>query len=144
MWNGQRAPRFPLVCLLLTLQAQVSRSTGYFEVQLISVENTGGRLLSGDCCDAEKRASEGPCGADECDTYVKVCLKEFQTEVETKGACTYGSGTTKVIGGNTFQFKSGQNSGAHRPSEAGRILIPFQFAWPVSGSVTRISARDLR
>lgn len=109
----------------------MSQSTGYFELQLISLENTGGQLLNGDCCDAEKRASEGHCGADECDTYFKVCLKEYQTEVVTKGPCTYGSETTTVIGGNTFRFKSG----AIRNNEAGKILIPFQFAWPVSGSV---------
>lgn len=120
---------------------QVSRSTGYFELQLISLENSGGQLLNGDCCDAETRASEGHCGADECDTYFKVCLKEYQTEVVTKGPCTYGSETTEVIGGNTFQFNSGQKSGSNRNNEAGKILIPFQFAWPVSGSVTH-SARD--
>lgn len=112
----------------------MSQSTGYFELQLISLENTGGQLLNGDCCDAEKRASEGHCGADECDTYFKVCLKEYQTEVVTKGPCTYGSETTKVIGGNTFQFNI-------RNNEAGKILIPFQFAWPVSGSVAH-SVRD--
>eukprot|EP00066_Takifugu_rubripes_P001606 XP_003962915.2 PREDICTED: protein jagged-1b-like isoform X1 [Takifugu rubripes] len=133
MWDiVQRARRFSLVCLLLALQAEVSRSTGYFELQLVSVENPGGQLLSGDCCDAERSAAEGPCGADECDTYFKVCLKEYQTEVVTRGTCTYGSETTKVIGGNTFQFKSGQKSGGNR-NEAGKILIRFQFAWPVSG-----------
>ncbi|XP_029688534.1 protein jagged-2-like isoform X3 [Takifugu rubripes] len=72
MWDiVQRARRFSLVCLLLALQAEVSRSTGYFELQLVSVENPGGQLLSGDCCDAERSAAEGPCGADECDTYFK-------------------------------------------------------------------------
>eukprot|EP00066_Takifugu_rubripes_P029483 XP_011618749.1 PREDICTED: protein jagged-1b-like isoform X2 [Takifugu rubripes] len=101
MWDiVQRARRFSLVCLLLALQAEVSRSTGYFELQLVSVENPGGQLLSGDCCDAERSAAEGPCGADECDTY--------------------------------FKFKSGQKSGGNR-NEAGKILIRFQFAWPVSG-----------
>lgn len=113
---------------------QVSQSTGYFELQLISVENPKGQLLNGDCCDAEKSAAEGHCGADECDTYFKVCLKEYQTEVMINGQCTYGWETTKVIGGNTFQFKGGQKTGANRNNEAGKIIIPFQFAWPVSGS----------
>lgn len=121
-----------LLTLFCPPTPQVSRSTGYFELQLVSLENPGGQLLTGDCCDAERSAAEGPCGADECDTYFKVCLKEYQTEVVTKGPCTYGSETTKVIGGNTFQFKSGQKSGASR-NEAGKILVRFQFAWPVSG-----------
>lgn len=110
----------------------MSQSTGYFEVQLLSVDNPRGQLLNGDCCDAERSAADGHCGADECDTYFRVCLKEFQTVVSVTGQCYYGSETTKVIGGNTFQFKVGQKSGQSR-SDAGKITIPFQFAWPVSG-----------
>ena len=117
----------------------MSHSTGYFELQLISVENPKGQLLNGDCCDGdccdpEQRAADGHCEVDECDTYFKVCLKEYQTEVAAKGTCTYGSETTKVIGGNTFQFKGGQKTGQNRNHDTGKILIPFQFAWPVSGS----------
>lgn len=110
----------------------MSQSTGYFELQLVSVENPGGQLLSGDCCDAERSAAEGPCGPDECDTYLRVCLKEYQTEVVTSGPCTYGSETSRVLGGNTFHFKGGQKTGSNRNSDAGKIVIPFQFAWPVS------------
>ncbi|XP_075883760.1 protein jagged-2-like isoform X2 [Nelusetta ayraudi] len=131
MWNYLgKVQRFSLVLLLLTLQAEVCQSTGYFELQLISVDNPGGQLLNGDCCDAEKSAAEGHCGSDECDTYLRVCLKEYQTEVMTTGPCTYGSETTKVLGGNTFHFKGGQKSGSNRNNEAGKIVIPFQFAWP--------------
>uniref|UniRef100_A0A672FZI6 Delta-like protein n=1 Tax=Salarias fasciatus TaxID=181472 RepID=A0A672FZI6_SALFA len=114
---------------------QVSLSTGYFELQLLSVENPRGQLLNGDCCDAERSAADGDCGADECDTYFRVCLKEFQTEVTTTGPCTYGSETTKVIGGNTFHFKSGQKTGQNRNNDAGKIVIPFQFSWPRSYTV---------
>ncbi|XP_024911055.1 protein jagged-2 isoform X2 [Cynoglossus semilaevis] len=127
LWKVQRV--ISLVCLVLTLQAQVSHSTGYFELQLLSVENPGGQLLNGDCCDSEKSASEGDCGTDECDTYFRVCVKEYQTEVTTTGPCTYGSETTKVIGGNTFQFR-GQKGGTSRNNEAGKIIVPFDFAWP--------------
>uniref|UniRef100_A0A4W6CH84 Notch ligand N-terminal domain-containing protein n=1 Tax=Lates calcarifer TaxID=8187 RepID=A0A4W6CH84_LATCA len=137
MWNNLgKLHRFSLVCLLLTLWAEVSQSTGYFELQLISVDNPKGQLLNGDCCDAEKSAAEGHCGADECDTYFRVCLKEYQTEVTTNGPCIYGSETTKVIGGNTFQFKGGQKTGQNRNNDAGKIIIPFQFAWPVSRSLS--------
>lgn len=121
--------------MTLSCPPQVSQSTGYFELQLISVENPKGQLLNGDCCDAEKSAAEGHCGEDECDTYFRVCLKEYQTEVTTNGPCNYGWETTKVIGGNTFHFKGGQKSGQNRNNEAGKIIIPFQFAWPVSGAI---------
>lgn len=128
-------PRTAGVSRLFTLSCspQVSQSTGYFELQLISVENPKGQLLNGECCDAESSAAEGHCGADECDTYFRVCLKEYQTEVTTNGPCTYGSETTKVIGGNTFQFRGSQKTGQNRNSDSGKIIIPFQFSWPVSG-----------
>nr|XP_057947305.1 protein jagged-2-like isoform X2 [Doryrhamphus excisus] len=105
---------------------EVSWSTGYFELQLLSVDNPKGQLLSGECCDGGRDADEGGCSVDECDTYVRVCLKEYQTEVSSSGTCTYGSETTKVLGGNTFQFRGGQS----RNQDAGRIVIPFRFAWP--------------
>uniref|UniRef100_A0A3Q2VZY8 Delta-like protein n=1 Tax=Haplochromis burtoni TaxID=8153 RepID=A0A3Q2VZY8_HAPBU len=132
MWTnlGKLQRFFLLVCLLLTLRAEVSRATGYFELQLISVENPKGLLNNGDCCDDEKSAAEGHCGEDECDTYLRVCLKEYQTEVTTNGPCTYGTETTQVIGGNTFQFKGGQKTGQNRNNDVGKIKIPFQFAWP--------------
>ncbi|XP_053290983.1 protein jagged-2 isoform X1 [Pleuronectes platessa] len=131
MWNNLgKVQRVSLVCLLLTLWAEVSQSTGYFELQLISVDNPRGQLQNGDCCDAEQSAAEGHCGADECDTYFRVCLKEYQSEVTTNGPCTYGSETTKVIGGNTFQFKGGQKGAQGRSNDAGKVAIPFQFAWP--------------
>ncbi|XP_068608268.1 protein jagged-2-like [Brachionichthys hirsutus] len=126
MGNLQRSS---LACLL-ALMLEVCHSTGYFELQLFSVENPKGQLLNGDCCDAEKSAAEGHCGADECDTYVKVCLKEYQADVTTSGPCTYGSETTKVIGGNTFLFKGGQKTGQNRNKDTGKIIIPFKFAWP--------------
>ncbi|MEQ2165200.1 hypothetical protein GOODEAATRI_014443, partial [Goodea atripinnis] len=108
----------------------VCQSMGYFELQLISVENPRGQLLSGDCCDSEGDETDGTCGPDECDTYFRVCLKEYQQEVKTGGPCTYGLEITKVIGGNTFQFRGGQKGG----HDTGKIVIPFQFSWPVSGS----------
>ncbi|XP_076002790.1 protein jagged-2-like isoform X2 [Genypterus blacodes] len=130
MWTYPvKVQRLSVVCLLLALWAEVSHSSGYFELQLISVENPKGQLQNGDCCDADQSAAEGHCGTDQCDTYFRVCLKEYQTEVTTKGLCTYGSETTKVIGGNTFQF-SGQKSGQSRNNEAGKIIIPFKFSWP--------------
>ncbi|XP_017294603.1 protein jagged-2 isoform X1 [Kryptolebias marmoratus] len=127
MWNN--SGKVLIVCFLLTLRVEVSRTTGYFELQLLSVENPGGQLLNGDCCDSERSAADG-CGPDECDTSIRVCLKEYQKEVTTSGPCTYGSETTKVIGGNTFQFRGGQKAGPSRNNDEGRIVIPFQFAWP--------------
>uniref|UniRef100_A0A1A8JSD7 Delta-like protein n=3 Tax=Nothobranchius kuhntae TaxID=321403 RepID=A0A1A8JSD7_NOTKU len=128
MWNRTRIRNcFPIVLLLLAVWTEVSRSTGYFELQLISVENPNGELADGECCDGARSSQDLRCSRDECDTYFRVCLKEYQIEVNTGGACTYGSESTHVLGGNMFSFKS-----ATKNNEPGKVVIPFQFAWPRS------------
>uniref|UniRef100_A0A668AN65 Delta-like protein n=1 Tax=Myripristis murdjan TaxID=586833 RepID=A0A668AN65_9TELE len=130
MWNRTRIRNcLPIVCLLLTLWTEVSQSTGYFELQLITVENVNGELADGECCDGSRSSQDLRCGRDECDTYFKICLKEYQTEVTTSGLCTYGSGSTQVLGGNMFSFKSAKNN-LNKIDDSGKISIPFQFAWP--------------
>uniref|UniRef100_G3NXB9 Delta-like protein n=1 Tax=Gasterosteus aculeatus aculeatus TaxID=481459 RepID=G3NXB9_GASAC len=119
---------------------KVSQSTGYFELQLITVANVNGELADGDCCDGPRSSSDLRCTRDECDTYFKICLKEFQMEVSTGGACTFGDGSTQVLGGNTFSFKS-TTSNPNKIDEAGKILIPFQFAWPRMYTLI-VEARD--
>uniref|UniRef100_A0A7N8XRL2 Delta-like protein n=1 Tax=Mastacembelus armatus TaxID=205130 RepID=A0A7N8XRL2_9TELE len=104
-------------------------STGYFELQLISVENVNGELADGECCDGSRSSQDLRCTRDECDTYFKVCLKEYQMEVTTTGLCTFGAGSTQVLGGNMFSFKNAKNN-PNKIDDAGKILIPFQFAWP--------------
>ncbi|XP_031717383.1 protein jagged-2-like [Anarrhichthys ocellatus] len=130
MWNRTRIRnRFPILCLLLTLWTEVSQSTGYFELQLITVANVNGELADGECCDGSRSSQDLRCTQDECDTYFKICLKEFQMEVTTTGSCTFGAGSTQVLGGNTFSFKSAKNN-PNKFDNGGKILIPFQFAWP--------------
>uniref|UniRef100_A0A8C5B177 Delta-like protein n=1 Tax=Gadus morhua TaxID=8049 RepID=A0A8C5B177_GADMO len=129
MWNRTRIRNcLPLVCLLLTLWTKVSQSTGYFELQLINVENVNGELANGECCDGTRNSKDRRCSRDECDIYVDACLKEYQMEVNTEGKCTYGSKSTPVLGGNIFSFKSSKNP--NKFDDAGKIMIPFQFAWP--------------
>ncbi len=102
-----------------------------FELQLIAVENVNGELWDGECCDGTRNSQDQRCVRDECDTYFKVCLKEYQSEVTTTGPCTFGSGSTDVLGGNIFSFKTAKNNPS-KTSDVGRIIIPFHFAWPVS------------
>uniref|UniRef100_A0A8D1NRF2 Delta-like protein n=1 Tax=Sus scrofa TaxID=9823 RepID=A0A8D1NRF2_PIG len=99
---------------------------GYFELQLSALRNVNGELLSGACCDGDGRTTRaGGCGHDECDTYVRVCLKEYQAKVTPTGPCNYGHGATPVLGGNSFYLPP---AGA----DPGLVVIPFQFAWPRS------------
>lgn len=105
---------------------QVSEASGHFELEIVSMHNANGELQNGSCCDGE-RNPDRKCTRDECDTYFKVCLKEYQSRVAAAGPCSFGTGSTPVLGGNKFSTKGTR-------SDKTRIVLPFSFAWPVSGT----------
>lgn len=88
--------------------------------------------MSGECCDDLKSAHNQDCTKDECDTYLRVCLKEFQAKITPTGPCNYGFALTSVLGGNIIYMNNKFNQKGKNTGENGRIIIPFQFAWPVS------------
>lgn len=90
------------------------------------MHNVNGELLNGMCCDGARNAADRKCTRDECDTFFKVCLKEYQSRVYAAGPCSFGMGSTPVLGGNTFSLKSSVRN------DKSRITLPFSFAWPVS------------
>uniref|UniRef100_A0A671QS72 Delta-like protein n=1 Tax=Sinocyclocheilus anshuiensis TaxID=1608454 RepID=A0A671QS72_9TELE len=104
---------------------QVSDASGHFELEIVSMQNANGELQIGSCCDGERSPADRKCTRDECDTYFKVCLKEYQSRVSAAGACSFGTGSTPVLGGNKFSTKGTR-------SEKSRIVLPFSFAWPRS------------
>ncbi|XP_062901478.1 protein jagged-2-like isoform X1 [Mobula hypostoma] len=110
--------------VLSTFLVQVSFAKGYFEVRVNSVQNVNGELENGDCCDGSRGSLDRKCIKDECDTYFKICLKEYQARVAASGGCTFGSGFSPVLGKNTFSLPD--------KSALGKIVIPFHFAWPRS------------
>ncbi|KAM9856484.1 protein jagged-1a-like [Aulostomus maculatus] len=114
----------PLLLLLLSARLQVSSASGHFEVQILSMQNVKGQLQSGACCDRSRAAVDRRCSA-ECDTYFRVCLKEYQLKVSPAGPCSFGTTSTPVLGGNTFSVHSSQSNTA-------RMVLPFSFAWPRS------------
>uniref|UniRef100_A0A8C6MBV9 Delta-like protein n=1 Tax=Nothobranchius furzeri TaxID=105023 RepID=A0A8C6MBV9_NOTFU len=116
------AAAFLLLCCLV----KVSVGTGQFELQILSMHNVNGELLSGGCCDGTRTAADRKCTRDECDTFFKVCLKEYQSRVSAAGPCSFGVGSTPVLGGNTFAFRSSVRN------DKSRIVLPFSFAWPRS------------
>ncbi|KAJ8412759.1 hypothetical protein AAFF_G00117100 [Aldrovandia affinis] len=117
---------FSLHALLLCLRTKVCKSSGHFELQILSMQNVNGELQNGLCCDGSRNPVDRKCARDECDTYFKVCLKEYQSRVSAAGPCSFGSGSTHVIGGNTFSLKNTMRK------EKSRIVLPFTFAWPRS------------
>ncbi|XP_030635392.1 protein jagged-1a isoform X2 [Chanos chanos] len=112
--------------LLRYLWITVIDASGYFELQVISMQNVNGELQNGLCCDGTRNSEDHKCTRDECDTYFRVCLKEYQSRVSSGGPCSFGSGSTPVIGGNTFSLRSLARN------DKSRIVLPFSFAWPRS------------
>lgn len=126
---------------------------GYFELRVSALRNANGELLSGACCDGHghghgRTARAGGCGHDECDTYVRVCLKEYQAKVTPTGPCSYGHGATPVLGGNSFYLPPAGATGdrvrararAGGDQDPALVVIPFQFAWPVRAPPPRAPA----
>ncbi|XP_069385643.1 protein jagged-1a-like isoform X2 [Paralichthys olivaceus] len=110
--------------LLLCAGVQVSSASGHFELRILSMQNLNGRLQSGACCDGAQDVKEERCTVDECDTFFRVCLKEFQLKVSS-GPCSFGIASTPVLGGNSFSLRNTK-------SDKSRIMLSFSFAWPRS------------
>lgn len=110
---------------LLNFLIKVAEASGQFELQIVSMQNLNGELLNGLCCDGSRNTADRKCTRDECDTFFKVCLKEYQSRVSAAGPCSFGAGSTPVLGGNTFSLKSTARN------ERSRIVLRFSFAWPV-------------
>uniref|UniRef100_A0A8C7ZF66 Delta-like protein n=1 Tax=Oryzias sinensis TaxID=183150 RepID=A0A8C7ZF66_9TELE len=128
VWRrGSVAAAF-LLCFLLKVRGSVSEGTGKFEIQILSMHNANGELQNGLCCDGTRNAADRKCTRDECDTFFKVCLKEYQSRVSAAGPCSFGVGSTPVLGGNTFSFKSAVGNDITESL----IVLPFSFAWPRS------------
>ncbi|XP_077286660.1 uncharacterized protein LOC143911581 [Arctopsyche grandis] len=107
---------------------QVSAS-GLFELRLKSFKNELGRGRSGGCCVGGPRtssapASSSPCAAP-CRTRFRVCLKHYQTNVDTTSPCTFGDVTTPVLGENNLNMTDSPVEGFINP-----IRFPFDFNWP--------------
>ncbi|XP_078517114.1 protein jagged-2-like isoform X1 [Lissotriton helveticus] len=127
------SPLLPLILLLLSCKPQNLEAAGAFELQIKMVQNYRGLLASGECC----KGGTPPCLRDECSTYFRVCLKEYQLRVVPGGACVMGTGSTPVLGGSTFTIRARHGDGI-----LGRVHIPFHFAWPKSYSLV-LEAWDL-
>ncbi|GCB66310.1 hypothetical protein scyTo_0007854 [Scyliorhinus torazame] len=111
-------------CFLL-LRTQLSQASGQFELQINFMQNVNGELQNGNCCEGSSRnPQDRKCVRAQCDTFFKVCLKEYQSRVSPGGPCSFGSSSTPVIGGNTFNLRAGSSNSERR------IVLPFSFAWP--------------
>lgn len=98
---------------------QVS-SSGLFELRLDSFVNKVNRDASGRCCG---QPIEGDQNCDQtCQTYFRVCFKNYQTNIDTSTECVYGQKLINVADSNDSRLNM-------------TIRFPFSFAWPVSLSL---------
>ncbi|XP_047451181.1 protein jagged-1b isoform X2 [Mugil cephalus] len=130
--------RTVIFLVALTIQPQAVFAVGMFELQIHHFQNPHGLLQTGDCCDLQASGGQRCSARDQCDTYFHACLKEYQARVVATGACTFGSGTTGILGGNSHRGHDGGERGGGGGGEDGtngHIVIPFKYAWPKSFSL---------
>lgn len=113
--------------------SQTAFGAGSFEIHLVSIQNIGGEKLDGDCCDGSRTIYRGQHQClDECDTFFRVCLKQYSQTVSPTGACTFGEHTTAVLGGSSITFTNTTSPNGFRNP----ISIRFTFSWLVSHCIS--------
>ncbi|CAB0004939.1 unnamed protein product, partial [Nesidiocoris tenuis] len=98
--------------------------SGYLEVQILEMSNYLGARRDG-CCGGgvpprPLGPSVGPCHAAKCQTFFRLCLKEYQSNVTSAGSCSFGNASSPVVGGNSFTLAD--------PSDAS-LRLHFTFRW---------------
>ncbi|XP_028321411.1 protein jagged-1b isoform X2 [Gouania willdenowi] len=127
--------RVVIFLLTLSIQQQVVCAVGMFELQIRHFQNPHGLLQNGDCCDLQVGSGPRCSSMDQCDTFFKACLKEYQARVVATGTCTFGSGSTGILGGNSQSLHHHGHDGGGEEGTNGHIVIPFKYAWPKSFSL---------
>ncbi|XP_030599717.1 protein jagged-1b [Archocentrus centrarchus] len=120
----------------LTVQPQGVCAVGMFELQIRHFQNPHGHLQTEECCDVQASGGQRCSPTDQCDTFFQACLKEYQVRVAPTGACTFGTGSTGILGGNSQTLRHrGHERGGGEDGSNGHIVIPFLYAWPKSFSL---------
>lgn len=119
--------------LILFSLPQISCS-GLFELRLKSFRNDDGVNSLGRCC-SEKQQTSGSCQGG-CKTRFRICLKQYQAEIDTTSSCTFGAAATQILGDNTFNLTQFPPTATRNQPQKGPsinpIRFPFEFTWPVS------------
>jgi hypothetical protein len=107
--------------------------SGLFELRLNAFRNDRATTSSERCCTERQMVSGGSC-LGSCKTRFRVCLKQYQAEIDTTSSCTFGAAATPILGDNSFNFtqQSTQKNQPQKGSSIYPIRFPFEFTWPVS------------
>lgn len=109
-----------------------------FELRLKSFVNEYGKDSLGKCCSGSVSRT-GECSG-VCKTSFRVCLKQYQVNIDTTSACTYGDVVTPVLGENVVNL----SANVAMSSFTNPIRFPFEFTWPVSFSSTTRTRYEYR
>nr|CAH7769956.1 unnamed protein product [Callosobruchus chinensis] len=91
------------------------------------MSNPLSELSSGECCGGGNTARNpltNRCTAP-CQTFFRLCLKEYQSNVASTGSCSFGNASSQILGRDSF-IVSDPDRGV------GKIVLPFTFRWTVS------------
>ncbi|XP_071447350.1 protein jagged-1b-like [Hetaerina americana] len=113
-----------LLLLLTFMLATAAHGSGYFELQILEIQNYRGEVATGECCGGGGGGYPGGpqrCRG-ECSTLFRVCLKEYQSSVSSKGSCSFGTASSPILGGNSFTLADPDRANA-------RLKLPFSFRW---------------
>ena len=107
--------------------------TGAFQIQLDSIKNVAGQLRNSSCCDGVRTMyfKEERC-MEPCNTYFRICLKQYEETIRTSGPCRFGSAITPVLGSNSFNIPTGNSTTEAGVEFENPISLPFTFSWLVS------------
>ncbi|XP_050061562.1 uncharacterized protein LOC114123496 [Aphis gossypii] len=105
--------------MMLTTVVEDARALGFFELQILEIENYRGQLATGECCgsDSSSSAQQQPSsaqrntlqctGAPQCNTLFQVCLREYQSrhqQQQPSGSSSASAGSRVVIGDDESSF----------------------------------------
>ncbi|XP_017780565.1 PREDICTED: protein jagged-1b isoform X2 [Nicrophorus vespilloides] len=101
--------------LLLLNLLQCAHGSGFFELQVLEMANPLGELSNGECCWRGPQSGRVPCN-----TFFRLCLKEYQSNVTSTGSCSFGNTSSPVLGRDCFSLAD---------PERGKLVLPFTFRW---------------
>lgn len=110
-------------CFRVNFLFQCAHGSGFFELQVLEMANPRGELANGECCGGGSRSPVTSRCSTPCNTFFRLCLKEYQSNVTSTGSCSFGNTSSVVLGRDSFTLAD---------PERGKLLLPFTFRWTVS------------
>ncbi|XP_072376666.1 protein jagged-2 [Diabrotica undecimpunctata] len=106
--------------LLLLMLLQCTHGSGIFELQVLEMSNPRSELSNGECCGGGVRSPVTNRCSVPCQTFFRLCLKEYQSNVTSNGLCSFGNTSSHVIGRDSFTLAD---------PDRGKLVLPFTFRW---------------